>query len=88
MSWQRLLYNNLYIQYFPQILKSIPWDKVNIRVLLIEVNHIGEIFNETREEFDKLLAEAGFVFYKSISIDNIYIRKDFEMPKNMKLTKN
>ena len=88
MYKKRLLYNNLYIQYFPQILKSIPWDKVNIRVLLIEVNHIGEIFNETREEFDKLLAEAGFVFYMSISIDNIYIRKDFEMPKNMKLTKN
>ena len=88
MYKKRLLYNNLPINCFPQILKSIPWDKVNIRVLLIEVNHIGEIFNETREEFDKLLAEAGFVFYKSISIDNIYIRKDFEMPKNMKLTKN
>jgi hypothetical protein len=65
-------------------LKTIPWDKVDIRVLLVEVNHIGEIFEETREEFEKFLDEIGYKFYMSLSIDNIYLKKDFEFPKNLK----
>ena len=33
-----------------QVLKTIPWDKVDIEVLLVELEHAGTIFPGTREE--------------------------------------
>ena len=33
-----------------QVLKTIPWDKVDIEVLLVELEHAGKIFPGTREE--------------------------------------
>jgi hypothetical protein len=32
-----------------QVLKTIPFDKVDIKILDIEMNHIGEIFDGTPE---------------------------------------
>lgn len=61
-----------------QVLKTIPWDKVNIRVLIIEVNHIGEIFEGSPKKLINLLKKSGYKFFKSSTIDDIYIRKDFK----------
>ena len=63
------------------MLKTIPWDKVDIRVILIEVKHIGEMFNGSLKEFEAFLDEKGYKFYKSVAIDNIYIKKDFQIIK-------
>ena len=62
-----------------QILKSIPWDKVNIRVLLIEVVHLGKLFGGSLAELNSFLEEKGYRLYKSVEIDNIYIRNDFQV---------
>ena len=60
-----------------QVLKTIPWDKVNIRVLLIEVNHIGEIFKGSPKALNQLLKKSGFKFFRSSTIDDIYVKRDF-----------
>ena len=60
------------------VLKTIPWDKVNIRALMIEVNHMGKVFEGSLKDLEQFLDESGFKFYKSVKIDNIYIRKDFD----------
>ena len=39
---------------FVKVLKSIPWDKVDIEVLTIESNHMGEVFpgSQVNREID------------------------------------
>ncbi len=63
------------------VLKTIPWDKVNIRALMIEVNHMGKVFEGSLKDLEHFLDEIGYKYYKSVQIDNIYIRKDFEVNK-------
>ena len=60
-----------------QVLKTIPWDKVNIRVMLIEVNHIGAIFQGSLKALSQLLKKNGFKFFRSTNIDDIYVKRDF-----------
>jgi len=61
------------------VLKTIPWDKVNIRALMIEVNHMGKVFEGSLEDLETYLDESGYKFYKKVEIDSIYIRKDFNV---------
>jgi hypothetical protein len=61
-----------------QVLKTVPWDKVDIKVILAEVDHLGEVFDGSIEEFNAYLSDVGYKFHKSIEIDNIYIKKDFK----------
>ena len=63
-----------------EILKSIPWDKVNIRVMLIEVVHLGKLFPGSEAELNEFLDEKGYRFYASLGYDNIYVKKDFPIP--------
>ncbi len=63
-----------------QVLQTVPWDKVNVRVLLVEVNHIGEIFPGTQKKLSDFLKKSGFKFYQKAKIDDIYLRKDFIPP--------
>lgn len=60
------------------VLKTIPWEKVKIRALMVEVNHVGQIFEGTVSDLDSFLDENGFKFYKTVTLDNIYIAKDFK----------
>lgn len=62
-----------------QVLKTIPWDKVKVRVLLIEVNHIGEIFKGSPKDLIKLMKKNSFKFFRSSSIDDIYVKRDFKV---------
>jgi hypothetical protein len=61
-----------------QVLKSIPWDKVDISVLLIEVKHFGAIFEGQLSDVETFLDEKGYKFYMTLAIDNIYVKKDFK----------
>jgi hypothetical protein len=61
-----------------QVLKSIPWDKVDISVLLIEVKHFGEIFEGQLSDLETFLDEKGYKYYMTLDIDNIYVKKDFK----------
>ena len=56
-------------------LQTIPFDKVDIRVLQIEMDHVGEIFPGTKRDIKVFLASKGFKFVKVIGVDHIYVRR-------------
>lgn len=58
-----------------QVLKTIPFDKVDIRVLDVEVDHIGQVFDGSRAEFRKLLRDNGYVFYARAATNDVYVKK-------------
>ena len=40
----------------------MPWEKVNIRVVGVEIIHAGEVFDGSREEIANLLQENGYIY--------------------------
>ena len=60
-----------------QVLQTIPWDKVDIRVILVEVAHLGKVFEGNLKDFEDFLAAKGYKFYQSIEVDNLYVKNDF-----------
>ena len=59
------------------VLQTIPWDKVNIRVLVVEVKRAGEIFEGNRFEIRKLLKDNGYKIGQGTDLDEIYIKRKF-----------
>ena len=57
------------------VLKTVPWDKVNIRCLIIEVNHAGTIFEGNQFQIRKLLKDNGYNQHQGSNIDEIYARR-------------
>ena len=62
-----------------QVIRTVPWAKVNIRALLIEVDHLGEIFSGSQKELNKFLKKSGYKFLQSSAIDDIYVKTDFKI---------
>ena len=60
-----------------QVLMTIPFDKVNISVIMIEVAHLGEIFEGDNDTLRQFLHEHGYIFYRRMSIDDIFVHKSF-----------
>ena len=46
------------------VLKTIPWHKVNMTLLSIEVNHAGDIFPGTRKDINEFMNKKGYKFAK------------------------
>ena len=62
---------------FP-ILKTIPFDKVDIKVLDVEVNHAGSIFPGSFKDIDDYLKLQGYDLYSILSSqDAIYVKRGF-----------
>jgi len=59
-----------------QVLESIPWDKVDIEVITIESNHMGEVFPGSQSELYKLLEDQNYVYAYTVAIDDVFIRRD------------
>ena len=49
----------------------MPWDKVDIRVLGVEIAHTGAVFDGTTEDIVKLLEDQNYVY----KVLNTYIHK-------------
>ena len=60
-----------------QVLRSINFDEIDIKVISIETNHIGMIWDGTDTELKYLLNRNGYEFYKQVKIDEIYVKKGF-----------
>ena len=66
-----------------QILKSIPFHDVDIKVIDLEVNHIGEIFPGTWEDILNYLDSQGYEYHFKISfrdipfLDAVFVKKGF-----------
>jgi hypothetical protein len=68
-----------------QVLETLPFDKVDISVIMIEVNHVGEIFEGDNDALRRLLGKNGYIFYKRVAIDDIYVKKSFlDVPEQVK----
>ena len=61
---------------FP-VLQSVAFDEVDIKVISIEVNHLGQIFDGRRANLKTLMQQNGYEFYKSVEIDDIWVKKGF-----------
>ena len=62
---------------FP-ILKTIPFDKVDIKVIDVEVNHAGTVFPGSFREIDDFMNFQGYQLHSIIqNQDAIYVKKGF-----------
>ena len=61
------------------ILQSIPFEKVDIKVLDIEIKLAGKIFPGTHEEITNLMLSKGYDLYGYIGdgIDAIYVKNGY-----------
>ena len=48
------------------VLSSIPWDRVDIELIMVEFNHIDE------QVLDDIMNKAGYSLYKTLEIDKLY----------------
>ena len=60
-----------------QVLESISFDDVDIKVISVEVAKLGKIFDGTYTNFKHLMKRNGYVLYKTLEFDEIYVKNDF-----------
>ena len=66
-----------------EILKSIPFDKVDIKVLDVEHKHLGRVFPGSFEVLNNFLISKGYEFFVETKDiigrpnDAIYVKKGF-----------
>jgi hypothetical protein len=49
---------------------------VDIRVVGIEVNHLGEIFEGDFEQLKELFFQNGYEYFGSLEIDSFFVKKN------------
>lgn len=72
--------NNPHIDYFSLdiegaemvVLKTLPWDQVNMTLIDVEVNHAGVIFPGTRQEIQTFLASKNFSLIDHLGVDDFF----------------
>ena len=60
---------------FP-VLKTLPWNKVSMTLIDVEVNHAGDIFPGTQEDIQPFLSRNNYEFLKKVEIDDFFYNKD------------
>jgi len=58
------------------VLKTIPWDKVDIWLLGVETNHGGEVFPWKRMDVLDYMEEVGYEWVGTAGIDDLFVRPD------------
>ena len=48
------------------VLKTVPWDKLDIKVLLVELIHAGNVNKGSREEVLKFLLSKNYIYQGTI----------------------
>ena len=60
------------------ILKTIPFDKVDIKVLDIEIKNAGTIFPGTYRDITKFMYSKGYEFFTQVdNVDAIFVKKGY-----------
>ena len=57
------------------MLKTLPWNKISMTLIDVEVNHAGAIFPGTRNDIQNFLSSHGYPFSKSVKIDDLFYNK-------------
>ena len=76
--------NNPHIDYFSldiegaeaAILKTVPWNQVNVTLFSVEINHAGKIFPGSRLDIQEFMKSQGYHFEQTIKIDDIFYKKE------------
>ena len=58
------------------VLKTLPWDKINMTLLDVEVNHAGVIFPGTQNDIRNFLSSQNYPYTKTVEIDDIFYNKN------------
>lgn len=64
------------------ILRTIPFDKVDIKILQIETNHLGKVFEGNHTDLTELLTRAGYYHFQKLKIDDIWVKNGFTVYKD------
>ena len=67
-----------------QVLKTVPWDKVDIWVVSVETHLAGEVFPGSREDIIDYMESVGYNIENTwkkgeITKDDLFVRKDIEL---------
>ena len=58
------------------ILKTIPWNQINVTLFSVEINHAGRIFPESENDIRQFMKEKGYKYKGTIVIDDIFFKKE------------
>ena len=58
------------------ILNSLPWDRINITSLTVEINHAGETLPGSQSDIRHLMQRQGYELAATLTIDDLFYRKD------------
>ena len=58
-----------------EVFRSLPWDKVDIEVIVTELVHAGELFPGSRLEVIEFLESKNYQYIGNL-YDDIFVRKD------------
>ena len=61
------------------VLKTVPWDKVDIEVLLVELIHAGLIHEGTRDDVHKFLSSKNYFYLGTIGMIFYFKSQKFEL---------
>ena len=64
-----------------EVLKHVPWDSVEIEVMLIETDHAGKVFPGSREDIIDYLDDNNYQHMGSMNRDDYFVRKDLMKTK-------
>ena len=76
-----------------QVLKTIPWDKVDIWVISVETHLAGEVFPGSRDDIIDYMESVGYHFENNwkngqFAKDDLFIRNDIQLNfENSKMEK-
>ena len=59
-----------------QVLQSLDFNEIDIKVISIETNKIGIIFDGSLTQLDYLLRRNGYIKYAQLTIDALYVKKE------------
>ena len=68
-----------------RVLQNLPWDKVDIQVVVVELEHVGKVFTGTREDAHQILINNGFDYVGTLYEDDIFVRKDLNVEGKFKI---
>jgi len=59
-----------------QVLETLPWKLLDIEVMGVEMNHLGEVFPGSRLELHQLLRQQNYAYVGTIHVDDLFVRED------------
>jgi len=59
-----------------QTLRTLPWNLLDIEVIGVEANHLGEVFPGSRLELHQYLGQQSYLYLGTIHVDDLFVRKD------------